>query len=559
MRYQDSNRMPGFSMRQMNTSPNLEVDDLARHAFDYFRFRTYGMYIQRGYPVSWADCALSAAVEEPAIFYAIAANGAAERALTETVHATLVRRIDQLRETEALELYCKALRCLQVPTQNAIKEDGPLRPIILSCLFFLVFETTVGSHTNAIRHIRSGNKILNERLTPCQPFHNAPHGIDNREPRTVKTGAVAAAALGHGQSGVDLLRPQQGSPSRDPCSLSSQEISNRLEALIHAGEGIRAEFHRLAKVSAHQHLPSEVHVFCLRHTVSRVVAIDAAAQKRATKVLHAFHTLGQQIRRSFLLAERLPRELLFLQIRRFHASFTLAMSRGLNEKLTDCFTDEIARTLRNIERLIGCGPHRWLGSSETEDGPVADNIMRRLLTTDRGHPNQTKATLAGPRMQSSALGAAKSKVAGIFEFGILPALFMIACKCRKRSYRRRAVQLLYETERVEAVNSSRTLSVYADAVVLLEERTASCLVNGSPGRCGHSELYADQVPNQARFLDVVASGAETSSAQITLGCTRLVVEASSDIGLLQHEYDPAKEHWSSIQVGIFSTGRMARR
>lgn len=234
-----------------------------------------------------------------------------------------------------------------------------------------------------------------------------------------------------------------------------------------------------------------------------------------------------------------------MQIRYFHASFTLAMCRGLNEKLTDCFSDEIARTMDNVERLISHRSlERQLYIEKATPGPVADEFIHKLTAVEHKTPDAAMMTPIGPPAPPKQ---SEQQVAGIFDFGILPALFLIACKCRASSFRRRAARILREAERVEAINSSRTLSAYADAVLQLEEQRVAQMTD-SPSSCG--EFYADEVPKQARFLDVVASDSRAPDEGFTLTCTQLGREGGTDLELIEYTCDSQTNQCSVIYSEI---------
>ena len=150
------------SMLIWNAQP---PSDAARHAFDYFRHRICARYIERGYPILWATSSIAVGLQEPSVFYAMAALSTMERELTPIIHTSLARSIDKAKTDLAFKMYSQAISCLRQPLQKAIREDGPLEPIILCCILFLVLELTAGNTLNAMRHARVGKRILDERLS----------------------------------------------------------------------------------------------------------------------------------------------------------------------------------------------------------------------------------------------------------------------------------------------------------------------------------------------------------------------------------------------------------
>lgn len=542
---------------------NLEIDDSARNAFDYFRYRAYESYGQRGYPILWADCALAIALNEPAVFYALAASGAAEQALTHSVHATLVRPANRFRGDLAIDLYSRALRHLQVPMRKAIAEDGSLMPVILSCLVFVIYETTFGTHLDALRHARTGFNILDERLHRSNPSHTTllnPEGAarDRRDRELCCT-----------DTNDRRLSPRTGiykKPASFEISRASTDgLQTQLEALTEAGQDVRSSLQALAQQLTSETLEalSEAGSCCIIQTISRVVPINARLRDHMSSTLSSFRNLSQQLRLLLLSTENicLHPELLFMQIRCFHASFSLAMSRGFNEQLTDYFADDISRALENCERLVRLSFMARQGSTDDKKatGPIADEFMQKLFAAEHPGSVDASATIV-PQGPLAPAERRDRYIAGIFEFGILPALYLIACKCRTSSHRRRAARLLREANRVEAINSSHTLAAYADAIIDLEEQATASLKhcdNIQQTSAVSAGFYADEVPKEARFLDVVAAagiaahgGEESSTVKLT--CTRMIEDQGNKLELLEYHYDCTTKLYSASQLEVFA-------
>ena len=119
---------------------------------------------------------------------------------------------------------------------------------------------------------------------------------------------------------------------------------------------------------------------------------------------------------------------------------------------------------------------------------------------------------------------------GLFEWGVLPALFTICCKCRDFSIRKRAVALMRKYNWREGNNSSRTLAFFADAIIGLEESKKIELFNDLP-EC--TVPIAVEIPERARFLDVVISADTDAPRTLILSCTRLSNDEMSQIELLE--------------------------
>lgn len=155
---------------QITRKPSLPIlnahvpGESAKHAFDYFRYRICGRYVERGYPTLWARSSIAVGLQYPSVFYAMAALSTMERQSKPIIHTSLARPVDKRKIDFALQMYSQAIIWLREPLQKAIKEDGPLEPIILCCILFVVLEVTAGNTLNAMKHARVGKKILDERL-----------------------------------------------------------------------------------------------------------------------------------------------------------------------------------------------------------------------------------------------------------------------------------------------------------------------------------------------------------------------------------------------------------
>lgn len=432
--------------------------------------------------------------------------------------------MDEGRRKLALQLFSRAVEFLRDPMQEAISGHGHLEPVILSCLIFLVFEITMGNQLNAIRHARSGNSILHDRVD-----------------RHKRSGSVSSRFLQSLENpGED--RPRRASlddtricpsPQLKGSFQSLSEATVQLESLIDAGQDIRDELlrggHMVPELKAI--CESSASLFCLRHTVSRCAQVDIKLLARLEDVKARFGNWNVAFVRMSQSLQFVSQELFLLQLRFFHASYLLAMCREMNEQLADRFADQFVRTVESAERVLKERPCK--GSSSNEgimSGPVAVAFMKMLHATSEqsslGSDNSSTAASTGEETRSS--------VAGAFELGVLNAMFLVACKCRNSLTRHRAATLLAKYPRREAINSSETLAPYARHIIRLEERAAA----ESTGRTSSSaDFYSDEVPGSARFLDVVASGLETSHEQFMLSCTRRQQGDDGNLELLEYECD----------------------
>ena len=103
-------------------------------------------------------------------------------------------------------------------------------PVILSCLVFVIYETTFGTYLNALRHARTGFNILNERLHRL--FVSSHRLTTNGDSDHVSSNGhlVAAPAKGVGQ-------PASTFPS-------SEDTQIRLESLTEASFLVQGQGYR---------------------------------------------------------------------------------------------------------------------------------------------------------------------------------------------------------------------------------------------------------------------------------------------------------------------------
>ena len=524
-----------------------DISNETWHAFDYFRLQMCSRFVERGYPIPWATRSMSVGLQEPAVLYALTALSMAEQALVPTIHTSLARPLNQQKRAWAVQMYSKAISCLREPMQRAIKEDGPLEPIILCCILFLVAELTLGNNLNAMRHARVGRSILDERLGRIDGSVSSLSTSPSLSPplQSIRLPLTESSfeTISHKESSTTIsLTPR--------LSFSSlAEARSYLEVHIEVGQEVRDQLILDAKgmLAATPNVSTNASQFCLVHTFSRTMAIAVPLQMRLTETLNGFASWGRKFGLMYRSGDFVSQDLFLMQTRFFHASFTLAMCRASNERLADTFADHFVRTLDSVERLLRKRPIlSRLQAEETIPEPVTIGLMERLKITDakqctdmneEGHAWRR----IGPSTVTEEL---KDRAAGVFEFGILPALFTVASKCRTSNLRHKAAQLLSDTRRREAINSSRDLSLYAKAIIHLEEQHAARCI-GQP--TDSSGFYADEVPEHARFLDVVAHLISATPIKFALSCTMHVLQGGEDIVLLEYECSDIKGDCRLVQ------------
>lgn len=511
---------------------NHSIEDAARQGFDYFRFRNRFTYASRGYPTLWTLTSISTGMQgSSAVFYAMAALGTAEQALAPTFHTTLVRPIEDSLRQRALRLYSKAIGFLQDPMRKAL-HDGPLHEVVLSCALFLVFEVTSGNIFHALGHGRAGKNILEERLKRKHSLGTPPHSVTSSQSGESSASSPYQTTSEHSSPSPDLLPTMI---HHEQSFVSLEEARSHLEALGRLGHELRDQLLQAAKdrlwtLPADTSQPSR---FCYQHTISRYIAIDGSLQSRLHECLKGFASWKRRFTAMYHTRHPGQRDLLFVQARFFYASFSIAMCRATSEQLADNFADQFTRTLDSLEVIIWHRPaQNLMAADESTSRPVADDFMTTLdlirgktVSPDTYRSRATEVW--NPILPSEAN---EVRVTGVFEIGVLHALFAIACKCRTSSLRHRALQLLEEANRSETFISSQTLATYARTIIRLEEEQAAQILNTPLGQ----RLSADEVSDDARFLDVVAS-ANPGTEEYTLSCTRRSSMLEDKVELLEYE------------------------
>ncbi|KAK3642902.1 hypothetical protein LTR56_010499 [Elasticomyces elasticus] len=219
-----------------------------------------------------------------------------------------------------------------------------------------------------------------------------------------------------------------------------------------------------------------------------IVALSAWLVK-LSKLLPSHHNPNQR------------RALTLLRIRHFHITFLLSTCRETREQRSDFFAAEWVRVLDLAEEYLA-------DNSGREDSPAEADHSRPVPRPD------------------FALDA-----------GVLPTLYLICLKCRDSVVRRRALQALRRTDRLEGFLQSQTLANHAECIVDLEERHARLLLpllDRMAVRENGNILTADQVPEAARILDAVVAAAPTKPTEMHLVCGRIAHGRDEELEVVEY-------------------------
>ena len=352
--------------------------------------------------------------------------------------------------------------------------------------------------TAAISHLRFGRRISTEteshdptKLT-LKPYN----------PETASTLVSAFKlleenyiAFGIG-SAEDYSLPSNLLTSSTPLA-HLESIQIQLDSLVSAGREVRTSFLRLAQSDNSQDLAgkSVVERYCIDYCSSRTVEPnsdnDLPLRLQHLRAQHASWLDSLNVTLDALdlhpRNDKTSRRLSLLQIQHFYSTFLLTTCRSAREVPTDIFHNEYYRILDLAEQYLNCPS-------------LTDDNTRESLD-----------------MQTNF--AVKPV--------ILPALYLIALKCRDSLVRRRAIRLLASTDRLEGFQKSQSLATFAKQIVGAEERTSRTLMGLPPT---HEEpLSAEQVPEVARFLDVVVSLAPGRPSDVKIVCGRFAFERRGEL------------------------------
>lgn len=160
-----------------------------------------------------------------------------------------------------------------------------------------------------------------------------------------------------------------------------------------------------------------------------------------------------------------------------------------------------------------------------------DTVMSQLLDFCQAYVSLTPAY--PPSRDRRAEDSATCRGGYCLDSRVIPAIHLVAAKCRHPGIRRRAVQMLATMDRREALHSSVIAASTAAAIVSLEEGRAlelraSPSGNSSVPSHSHSAASverADQIPKAARFTEGVFVTRADGSVEIWCGSWASSVEA----------------------------------
>ena len=486
----------------------ISATDYERHAFEFFRRETAVPLQMISSNKQWLHVALQLGHTEPTVFYCMVAAGSAASAQLDVVHHTLLRPENARQRDATLQQYCKATAALQRYINTAVAREATIEPIMICCILFVVLEVFRDKGALASAHLRHGRRAISN----CA-FENS----QRPQTQTSRPWKLASPETNLGIfSDLDQLYIEAVDSVSYPPPLSdhlSQHSSERLsdrpmefQSIEHAKETLddlinrtsewRAELLRLGEerlrtIDTTDYTPAMR--YCVMHCLSRTIDMTAYPKlhhqedgllKEHTEWLEALQHFASTA------CSRNP-SLILMDIQHFASAFTLRTAHSTSEFSTDELESEFGRILNLIDEYI-------------------DEI-----------------TLSQPQSQQHVEGELdEPKKSFSLERGVLPALFLICLKCRSREIRYRALALLRDVDRREGLWFSKELFVYAESLIHLEQQRAQA-------DCAMSNLPSPEIPEAARFLDVVIAG--VSYLEIRVVCGRVRHEAGGELEIIEYK------------------------
>ena len=488
-----------------------------RLAWDFFRKQTV-VQLPGSFPsAGWLQTALQLSLQEEPIFQAMAAIGSVHRSHQRIFHASWDAVTDRSLKDQGLRQYSKAISSLQ----QFMNRDGALPPqkstevVILACVLFVCYEVLQETAVTAVAHLRSGRRIIEQyggfdgsRSDP----ESARLALSSTRSALLAEVSIVFDALNRDYVDADhswqcprptLIRPHSTVGIPEGTAFTSvAAASAHLNTLVSVTKDIRRELLRVVK----DHSPSLdmplAEQYCLDYCKTRTVdltshntlSVRISDAVKAHKVwLSAFDCLGKNS------DEIDSRHAMRARTLHFVSHFTISTCRDTRERLCDAWNDKFLEVLNLAEEYLAL--------------PSEPSLYGPQYKTPEYKPQRT-----------FALGTS-----------LLPAIYLIAIKCRESRIRRRAIGLLSTANRQEGVSHSGVLAAFAQRIAEIEERQVAHLGGHATAA---EDLRAEQIPEEARFCDVVIVPAvkdQLSMAKLIMA--RYAHESNGEVQMIEERCD----------------------
>ncbi|TAQ84127.1 hypothetical protein B7494_g7553 [Chlorociboria aeruginascens] len=388
----------------------------------------------------WNGIALRESHRAPCIRHAIVAIGALARSL-QIRHRRPPPEIDALSQLDhhhefALQQYDKAIRHLR---EYARLSDGKTGTAItlIACLVLASFDSIHGDRKCAAQHIKFGRKVLSDWKARQQlPEISFNDPIDNRLARMFMRLDLQASSF----MGVEAQ-----------CLYETLE-SGRLE----------------------EDVPE---VFTSTHEVRRLGHLI---------LFKAYNFFLQTFHYRFLPPDKIPTDV--LEEKQYFITkvleWTSAVKPLMNSLATE--TNQSAHPLNTLKSvrlypsILLLRLAMSLNATEVECDLYEEHFVY-MLDTARAVIHYEKDILSGtylsplPRSRSSETNNNQDISSFCFEVRIIPALYLVATKCRVHSYRAEAISLLLSSHRREGMWDSYLAGKVGEWIMGIEEETIPSL------------------------------------------------------------------------------------
>ncbi|EME45301.1 hypothetical protein DOTSEDRAFT_71113 [Dothistroma septosporum NZE10] len=464
----------------------LGMSNVEAYAFDFFRLQTVKQLPGSSWTLSWERLALQMGHHEPAVTHAAIALGAIHRALTfEAVQGPT--GIDQEQHSFALRQYNKAMSYVRTYIEKLGTgcSDNDVEVVLLVSLLFFCFEVLHSEDARATMHLRTGLRILYERIRSSHP----PAMIwgDGVLKRTVMMKAMPKSHMDvilqtFVRLDGDLTIAGEEEPylfpvcqERMPSSFYSLD-----EAMVHL-HAIASKTHEfcshivcltdqevVTKRADYDYLDDDMRN-CLACAASRTIPLETETDllRRMDEVKHELRDWMTALA-SYRVGRSEEVQHILTQIHFFYIFFVISTCRDPLETLVDRFNDQFHHMVTLIERYVNLH----------FDGTASPHV--------RGKPGQYPSATT---RQAFTLGT-----------DLVPCISIIAFKARNSSIRRRCITLLRSIN-LQGVFDSYFLVSFIQLICDLEEKRARELTGKHEGE----DFVCRDIPEAARLVEIELS------------------------------------------------------
>jgi len=485
---------------------SFSITDTERGAFDFFCIRMAGPMEIMSPAKGWVQQALQVSSGSKAVFHAIVALSSANLAMASIQHPTLPGLHRPERYGNALDQYSKTIAALHHQIKSVMEGHAPLEPVLLTCLLLMCYELHAERSSMAIKHHTMGHDIVKKHLSDRDGGHTTSPGGSNSLQQLADAFAVLAVGSNYpgsdnaastttGRSSQQLITPLDV-----PHELQLSDAWHQLDQLIDAGKALCSRLYHftvrhVTAIYGESLDPSTR--YCLASCWSRSIALPAhdTTLVEIDSLLSAHRQWAARMSGVQSSHLNTSRALALLQIRHWMSSFTLATCRQTREMCMDAHEGDFNRIL---------------------------DLAQYYLESDNSVPRPVQPRSMYGNGQDDAF---------CLEEGVLSPLYLISLKSRTSATRHRAVEILANAKRREALGSSTISAQIAVAIVRVEEARAR---NMTPTLLA-TDLPSDAVPEAARFTDTVrVAGQDLYRPTCRLVCARYLHESDGSIELIEY-------------------------